>query len=850
MSEAREAAHEYHRLGWQPVAAPVKGKSPRGGWKRFQTDRATPRDIDEGFARPANVFIITGAISQLAVLDCDDEKSLAWWREKLGPILDETTAVKTGGGWHFYFALEPGELHRNQSNEDDVSGKWDIRAEGGGVIAPPSIHESGRVYEWERGPDCLRPAPAAMWESEAAQARDGGGTRSLLSHLLQNPPTEGNRNNWLTKVAGHYAKHIPHRDAFDQMVWDVAARLVPPLPDEEIVKMLDSVWNTEQAKYGKAIPDIQEDGSDAWRRELMKPSESNGYLVSGGTHISIQVKIGQGEDATYGLAPWMDCDIRVLGVITREDDGDRQDLVYSVQLRYLDGRVREDTLSARDASDYRRLTEWLAIRGVTFSSPDNTSPRRPADHVRLLRYLKCQDAPPMVASEALGWHPDSEAFITHDYVIRASGPGPFENVRPDSTMKRWAPYRYGFDGSADLVRSLLAEVLTFHDETVTAVFGSWWAACFLKPQLMQKSSQFPFMALEAASESGKTTGFFSLMMQLAGNYSGQMNPTRAALRDYLSAHNNGIVWVDDLDSLEDLGEILRQVTVGGSMVKKGQDNHSQVVATMRAALVVSGESLGLKDQKALVDRAVSLSVPSPTSRRSRHGDYAQWDDIKSLTADHPDLSVHAGTIVQMALQQADLVADLKKLRVGSGRHSDTLAIIRCGARVLRGMLGDEGTGIVQRVDDWVKAEAESYTGTENALTLRLIPMALASTGWLIRPEPPDDSHRKVSSPVFCDEDEIVWFSPKLLSEWWVREPKAHRVIERVESAQSLEKQAQAMGLGGQKGVDRKDFKLAGTQKAMRYWRCPKDLSHLLLERSRGIERSEYGEPDDGQLIRD
>jgi hypothetical protein len=849
VSEAREAALRYHAFGWQPVAAPVKGKRPRGEWKRFQTERATDRDVEDSFARPANVFLITGSISQLAVLDCDDEKSLNWWREKLGDALDKTTAVRTGGGWHFYFSLGPGEVHRNQSNEDDESGKWDIRAEGGGVIAPPSVHESGRVYTWERGPDCLLPAPAEMWESERAAGPDGGNTRSLLTHLLQNPPTEGNRNNWLTKVAGHYAKHIPHRDAFEQMVWDAAAKLPVPLPEDEIEKMIESVWMTEQAKFGRAIPDVQEDGSDAWRRELTKPSEQSGYLVSGGNHISIQVKIGSGEDATHGLAPWMDADVRVLGVITREDDGDRHDLIYSVQLRYLDGFLREDTLSARDASDHRRLTEWLAIRGITFSSPDNASPRRPGDHVRFLRYLKCQDAPPMEAADALGWHKDSESFITHDQVIRASGPSPFENVRPDATMKRWAPYRYGFDGTEDLVRHLLAEVLTFHDETVTAVFGSWWAACFLKPQLMTKSSQFPFMALEAASESGKTTGFFSLMMQLAGNHSGQMNPTRAALRDYLSAHNNGIVWVDDLDDLDSIGEILRQVTVGGSMVKKGQDNHSQVVATMRAALVVSGESLGLKDQKALVDRAVSLTVPSPTSRRSKHGDYAQWDDVKSLTSDHPDLSVYAGTVVQMALGQVDQVSDLKKLRVGSGRYSDTLAILRCGARILRGMLGEQGKGIVQLVDEWVKTQADAYTGTENALTLRLIPTALASTGWLVRPEPPDDTHRKVASPVFVDEDEIVWFSPKLLSEWWVREPKAHKVIERVESSGSLEKQAQAMGLGGQKGVDRKDFKLSGTQKAMRYWRCPKDLSLLLLERSRGIERSEHGEPDDGQLIR-
>jgi hypothetical protein len=538
----------------------------------------------------------------------------------------------------------------------------------------------------------------------------------------------------------------------------------------------------------------------------------------------------------------MDADIHALGVVTREEEGDRQDLVYIVEIRYEDGFTREDMLSAGIASDYRKLTEWLAVRDVTFSSPDNASPRRPSDHVRFLRYLKSQKAPPMESVEALGWHEDSQAFVTHDGVIRAAGPGPFEHVRPEGNLRKWAPYRYGFEVSENEAIGVLAEVMTYHDSVVTSVFGAWWAAVLIKPHIQQRASQFPFMALEAASESGKTTGFFSLMMQLAGNHAGHIQPTKASLRDYLSAHRNGIVWLDDLDSLENFGELLRNVTVGGSMVKKGQDNHTQVMATMRAALVVSGESLGLKDQKALTDRAVLLPVPSPVGRRSLKGDYPQWDDIVALTEDHPDLSAYAGTIVQMALRHSVVAADLKKLRVGVGRHADTLATLRVGARLLRAMMGPAATGMVDIVDTWVKDQSKIYTGQENALTLKLLPMALANTGWLPRPEPPNDVQRRVATPAFIADD-IVWFSPQLLSEWWAREPKGNRrIIERTESAASLEKQARALGLGGAKGVGRKDWKLQGTQKTMRYWKCSSELSQTLTERSRGVDQGEDGTP--------
>lgn len=843
MSDALDAARRYRSLGWQPVAAPLRGKSPRGQWKRFQTERATDRDLEDNFARPANVFIITGAISGLVVLDCDNDAALEHWREKIGDdILNSTTSVRTSKGWHFYFKLPEGVEVRNANY--DVLGdeaKWDIRGDGGGVIAPPSIHESGHAYRWERGPEHLQPVPDAILEySSGAGGAGGDSPRSILTHLLQNPPTEGGRNVWLSKVAGHYAKYIPHEDAFSQMVWDANSGLLPPLPVAEVEKLITSIWNTEQAKVGKEIPNLQEDGSDRWRENLRAPSESNGWLVSGGTRILIQAKAGKGDDAHYILSNWMDADIHVLGVVTREEEGDRQDLVYIVEIRYEDGNFREDMLSAGVASDYRKLTEWLAVRDVTFSSPDNASPRRPNDHVRFLRYLKSQKASPMESVEALGWHEDSQAFITHEGVIRPSGLGPFEHVRPEANLRRWAPYRYGFEGTEQKAISLLAEVLTYHDDVVTSVFGSWWAAVLIKPHIQRRASQFPFMALEAASESGKTTGFFSLMMQLAGNHAGHIQPTKASLRDYLSAHRNGIVWLDDLDSLENFGELLRNVTVGGSMVKKGQDNHTQVMATMRAALVVSGESLGLTDQKALTDRAVLLPVPSPVGRKSLKGDYPQWDDVVALTEDHPDLSDYSGTIVQMALRHAGEASELKKLRVGVGRHADTLATLRVGARLLRSMMGEQALGLVDTVDRWVVEQSRTYTGQENALTLKLLPMALANTGWLVRPEPPNDVQRKVATPVFVNhEDGTVWFSPQLLSEWWAREPKGNRrIVERTESKESLEKQARALGLGGAKGVGRKDWKLQGTQKTMRYWRCTPELSVTLIERSRGVNRTE------------
>lgn len=830
MSDQLPAALQYLTLGWQPVAAPLKGKQPTRSWKRYQTERVAEREVREMFVRPQNVFIITGSVSQLIVLDCDDGVAQAYWRERLGPILDETTCVPTSRGHHYYFRIPKGVRVKGRGNhQGGESGEWDLRAEGGGVIAPPSVHESGRVYSWapDRGPSALRDAPAALIEPEPGSAGDGSAVRSMLTYLLQNIPAEGGRNVWLSQVAGHYAKHIPHKDAFEHLVRDAADKLTPPLPDEEILKLIESIWGAEQAKEGKAAPDVGEDGEDAWRAGLLQPSEDTGWLASGGQRILVQTRVKKGDEWHVGLNTWLDCDIRVLGIVEGEHDQ-----IYGVELRFPGGRISEDHLPAKTISDARSLGAWLAKHGASIGEPDTMWPSKMRSTTRILRYLRAQGAQPMVAAEALGWDKGSEAFITHDGIIRADGPTGFEHVRPDPSIKGWAPYRYGHAGR-DRARGVLAEVLSFHDERVAAVFGSWWAACFLKPQIQMRVSQFPFMALEASSESGKTTGFFSLMMQLSGNASGQYNPTRAALRDYLSAHHNGIVWVDDLDDLGDLGELLRNVTVGGSLVKKGQENHSQVVAQLRSALVVSGESLGLQDQKALVDRAVLLDVPSPVGRRSFHGDYPQWDDIVALRTAHPDLTEFAGSLVEMALSDEELVDGIKDLRNGSGRYADALAIVRLGSRLLTRMIGG-GTWIIDAVEKWADERESEYSGKENVLTLKLLPMALANTGWLLKPMAPDPDRKRVVTPAFVTDDATVWFSPKLLAAWWEREPPTSKKLNpRVESATALEQQAREMGLGGKKGVGRKDFKLVAGDGTQRYWKCGEELSRTLLARSRG-----------------
>ncbi len=109
-----------------------------------------------------NIGIVTGAPSGgLIVLDLDNHAdkgkngsaNLEAWERAHGVTLPETvTALSGSGGVHLYYR-DPDHTYQNiadKGNDPAFSG-IDIRANGGQVVAPPSIHPNGGRYEWKAG---------------------------------------------------------------------------------------------------------------------------------------------------------------------------------------------------------------------------------------------------------------------------------------------------------------------------------------------------------------------------------------------------------------------------------------------------------------------------------------------------------------------------------------------------------------------------------------------------------------------------------------------------------------------------------------------------------------------------
>lgn len=139
------AARTYAALGMSVL--PCIGKKPAGSWKQWTT-RIPPSGVILEWQHQylwQNVGIICGAVSgNLVVIDLDGRSAVHHFKQRF-PELFNTYAVSSGSGegMHLYFYVRDMPQNRRASWE---GGNIEIRGDGCYVIAPPSIHPSGRPY--------------------------------------------------------------------------------------------------------------------------------------------------------------------------------------------------------------------------------------------------------------------------------------------------------------------------------------------------------------------------------------------------------------------------------------------------------------------------------------------------------------------------------------------------------------------------------------------------------------------------------------------------------------------------------------------------------------------------------
>jgi hypothetical protein len=207
----------------------------------------------------ANIGIRTGAVSDLVVLDIDPARggddAFASLEQKHGTLPLTVESVTGGGGRHLLFQ-HPGEGVYVPCGADVLGRGLDVKGDGGYIVAPPSLHQTGRRYAWQpsRGPDDLKPAPLPRWLHEKLTSRTPAGGQTAVS-ATEEPIPEGRRNVTLTSLAGSMRRPGMSEEAIlAALRVENATRCQPPLPDAEVQQIAASV-----GRYPPA-DGVEEDG--------------------------------------------------------------------------------------------------------------------------------------------------------------------------------------------------------------------------------------------------------------------------------------------------------------------------------------------------------------------------------------------------------------------------------------------------------------------------------------------------------------------------------------------------------------------------------------------------------------
>jgi len=208
-------------------------------WKEFTQRKPTEEEIEEWWTRypDAQVAIITGSISGIAVLDDDDPKALE------GLHLPATPCAMAFRGPHYYFK-NPGEPVHNRIG---IVKGIDLKGDGGYVVAPPSVNEQGHQYTWAISLDEEELADLPDWCLEKARIES---VIQEEAEEIEEKIAEGERNQALTSLGGTFRRRGLSGGEIEAILCEINKRRCnPPLPESEVLTIAKSV-----SRYRPDIP--------------------------------------------------------------------------------------------------------------------------------------------------------------------------------------------------------------------------------------------------------------------------------------------------------------------------------------------------------------------------------------------------------------------------------------------------------------------------------------------------------------------------------------------------------------------------------------------------------------------
>lgn len=260
MNDLLESALEYAKYGLAVFPIIPRDKRPitQNGFKDATTDT---NKIKEWWSihPDANIGIATGDMSGgLVVIDMDIDVETDkngyhsfndFIKEHYLIIPDSWQSITGRGGYHLFFkASFP--VNSRIGWLDGV----DVRANGGYIVAPPSIHPNGNRYEWEQSPE-----EYPLMDSSDTDIEFVLNSIIAAGHLEKAEPfkvpeviPQGHRDEMMFKLACKYQSMGMSDEAMlAALIAENATRCQPPLSEKEIRQKVKQAQKYEKGETVK-----------------------------------------------------------------------------------------------------------------------------------------------------------------------------------------------------------------------------------------------------------------------------------------------------------------------------------------------------------------------------------------------------------------------------------------------------------------------------------------------------------------------------------------------------------------------------------------------------------------------
>ena len=301
-----------------------RDKKPLFSWKEYTERIATKKEIRKWWEKypDANLAIVTGKISDITVVDIEDGGLIDY--------LPETLTVKTGGGgYHFYYRYT--DKFKNAVRIKELT---DIRNDSGYCIAPPSIHKSGKKYEYSSRKK-IGKFPEHLFLTQILKQK-----KNDWPELMKGAPV-GRRNETAAKVCGMILTSTP-MSKWEFIAWPAVQHWntynKPPLDEQELRLTFDSIAGRVQFSQDDIEKEIVDLKDLAIEHREHKKEENIKIVPSGYTVLDSYLNGGfrPGDLILIGARPSVGKSSFALSVAYNAAKLGKKVLFFSIEMTSLD----------------------------------------------------------------------------------------------------------------------------------------------------------------------------------------------------------------------------------------------------------------------------------------------------------------------------------------------------------------------------------------------------------------------------------------------------------------------------------------------------------------------------------